>query len=460
MESSGETSAHAPVLGAVVARSDVDAAVRRGCELMADGMDANRRARILVEAAEIAAARREEIARTISDEVDKPISLARAELDRAVETLRFSAMEALGLTGRTIPMDAATAGIGKVAFTQRVPRGVIGAITPFNFPLNLVAHKVAPALAAGCTVVLKPAPQAPGSAMALAGAFESAGLPEGWFTVLPGEATEVGVAIIDHPEIPVVSFTGSAKVGWEIAERAPRKKVLLELGGSAPVIVADDADLGLAAAKIAANAFSYAGQSCVSVQRVYVGTEVADEFLGRLLAAVAEVRYGDPADPDVTCGPLIDQSAVDRLGSWIESSRGEGARLLAGGEFDGRLLAPTVLADVPQGSPLIQEEAFGPVLCVRRVESLEEGFELANETRFGLQAGVFTDSLRHGLEATRRLRFGAVLVNEVPTFRADHMPYGGGGDSGNTREGPAMAVREFTEERLAILDLPQGGGEL
>lgn len=441
-------------------RADVDAAIAAGVSALAVGLAAHERAAILERAAALTASRLDDLAWLVREEVDKPITLARAEIERAVATLRFSAVEALRLAGRAVPMDAAASGVGKLAYTQRVPRGVIGAITPFNFPINLVAHKLAPALAAACPVVMKPAPQAPRSAVAFAEIFADAGLPSGWLSVLPGAAEEVGGAIVDHPDVPVISFTGSTRVGWELARRAPRKKVLLELGGSAPAIVAADADLALAAEKVGKNAFSYAGQSCVSVQRVYVVRDVADEFAERLLSAVDQVRVGDCSDPAVVCGPLIDAAAVERLTGWIEEARSAGAEMIAGGEVDGRQLAPTVLVGVPHNSPLIQEEAFGPVLCVQAVGSLGEAIDRANGTRFGLQAGIFTSSLANSLEATHRLRFGAVLVNEVPTFRADHMPYGGGGDSGNTREGPAMAVREFTEERLVIFDLPQGGSNL
>jgi acyl-CoA reductase-like NAD-dependent aldehyde dehydrogenase len=436
-------------------REDVDVAVREAQAALRSGLAAHERAAILDRAAELLVTRRETLADIVCGEVGKPVSLARVEIDRAVGTLRFSAAEARTLAGRTVAMDAAANGVGKLAFTQRIPLGVVGAITPFNFPVNLVAHKLAPAIAAACPVVLKPAPQSPLAALELARAMTDAGLPAGWLSVLPGPADEVGTAIVDHPDLPVISFTGSVRVGWALAERAPRKKVLLELGGSAPAIVADDADLDLAAARLTTNAFSYAGQSCVSVQRIYVHDRVADAFTERLLDRVAALPVGDPADPKVVCGPVIDTAAADRLAHWIEDARGDGAHLLAGGEIRERVVAPTVLADVPHDARVIQQEVFGPVVSINRFATLGEAFQRANGTPFGLQAAVFTTSLVTAIHATQALQFGAVLVNEAPTFRADHMPYGGRGDSGNTREGPCALVRELTDERLVVIDVPE-----
>ncbi|HEX6509606.1 MAG TPA: aldehyde dehydrogenase family protein, partial [Chloroflexota bacterium] len=307
-----------------------------------------------------------------------------------------------------------------------------------------------------CPVVLKPAPQAPLSALALARVLTDAGLPAGWLSVLPGPAEDVGAAIVRHPLVPVVSFTGSAAVGWQIADNAPRKKVLLELGGSAPAIVASDANLDVSASRLALNAFAYAGQSCVSVQRIYIEDRAADTFLERLLRAVGTLEVGDPENERVVCGPVIDQAAADRITRWIDEAQAEGARHIRGGEPVGRLIQPTILTDVPHDARLIQEEVFGPVLSVIRVSTITDALDLANGTSFGLQAAVFTSSLSTAMAAAANLRFGGVLINEAPTFRTDHMPYGGRGDSGNTREGPPAAVREFTEERLVVIDLKGG----
>jgi acyl-CoA reductase-like NAD-dependent aldehyde dehydrogenase len=443
-----------PVEIAQASGEHVQGAVAAAKTALESPVPAHERAAILDRAGQHLVGRREEFAQLISAEVAKPISLARAEVDRAIGTLAFSAAEARTLTGQAVPIDAAPNGAGKLAFTQRIPRGILGAITPFNFPLNLVAHKLAPALAAGCPVVLKPAPQSPLTALALARALTDAGLPTGWLSVLPGAAEEVGSAIVEHPDIPVISFTGSVRVGWQLADRAPRKKILLELGGSAPAIVTADADIDLAAARIATNAFSYAGQSCVSVQRVYVDDTVKDEFLDKLRHEVSRVGVGEPSDTGVICGQVIDQAAADRLAAWIAEAQAQGAKLLSGGEITGCLITPTVLLDVPHDARLIQQEAFGPVLSVNGYFSLEEAFQLANATRFSLQAAVFTASLDTAMRAAHELRFGAVLINEAPTFRADQMPYGGAGDSGNTREGPHAVVRELTEERLVIIDIP------
>src|SRR5262245_60608694 len=352
-------------------RDELEAAVGAAVEALADPMPAWERAAVLDRAAEALAAERGQLAGLICAEVAKPISLARAEVDRAVSTMRFSAAEARTLAGDAVTMDAAPAGVGKLAFSQRVPLGVVGAITPFNFPLNLAAHRLGPALAGGCPVVLKPATRAALTALELARILTEAGLPAGWLSVLPGPSSEIGQGLVDHPDVPVITFTGSVGVGWEIAARAPRKKVLLELGGSAPAVVAADADLDLAATRLSTNAFSYAGQSCVSVQRVYVADEIADDFIDRLLPQVTAVGLGDLEDGVTVCGPVIDQQAAQRLEAWIAEAQGQGAEVLAGGEAEGRWISPTVLAGVPHEARLIQEEAFGPVVSVNRFETLE-----------------------------------------------------------------------------------------
>jgi acyl-CoA reductase-like NAD-dependent aldehyde dehydrogenase len=350
-----------------------------------------------------------------------------------------------------VPMDAAQAGEGKLAFTLRRPVGVVGAISPFNFPLNLVAHKLAPALAAGCAVVLKPASQTPLSALLLAELEEEAGLPPGWVNVLVGPAAEIGDVLVQDERVKLITFTGSGTVGWELKQRAPKKRVNLELGNATPVVVAADADMSLAATKVAQNAFSFAGQSCISVQRVYVERGVYEDFIGQLIPLVEALKVGDPAEEDTDVGPVIDEGARERILEWIAASRGE---VLTGGELDGELIRPTVIANPAADDKVSCEEVFGPVCTVTAVASLEEAFELANGTRYGLQAGVFTTSLDSALRAAQELEFGGVTVNEAPTFRSDQMPYGGVKDSGNTREGPRYAVREMTEERLVVVDLP------
>jgi acyl-CoA reductase-like NAD-dependent aldehyde dehydrogenase len=419
---------------------------------MAEPLPAHKRAEILVRVAGSLGRRQDEVARAISDEAGKPMKAARVEAARAMSTFTFAAVEARKLAGEIVPMDASQAGTGKLAFTLRRPVGVVGAISPFNFPLNLVAHKIAPALAAGCAVVLKPAAQTPLSALLLAELESEAGLPPGWLNVVVGPSAEIGDVLVGDERVKLISFTGSVPVGWGIRERAPRKRVTLELGNATPVIVDASADLDAAAAKLAANAFSFAGQSCISVQRIYVHRDGYDEFLGNFLPKVEALKLGDPADEETDVGPVIDDGARDRILAWIGEAREAGAKVLTGGELDGELIRPTVLADTAPELKVSCEEVFGPVCTVNAYDSLDEAIELANGTKFGLQAGIFTSRLETALRAAEELEFGGVTVNEAPTFRADQMPYGGVKDSGNTREGPAYAIRELTEERLVVLD--------
>ena len=435
--------------GAAEARSAVDAAERA----MSEPLPAHERAAILDRTARLVDERADEIARTISAEAGKPMKAARIEVARAQSTFTMAAVEARTLAGDVVPMDASPAGSGKLALTLRVPIGVVGAISPFNFPFNLVAHKVAPALAAGCAVVLKPASQTPLSALLLAELEAEAGLPPGWLNVVCGPASEIGDVLVEDERVALITFTGSAGVGWKLRERAPRKRVNLELGNATPVIVAADADLEDVATRLAANAFSFAGQSCISVQRIYVERSAYDRFLELFLPRVEALVVGDPADDATDVGPLISSGERDRVLEWIEEARGLGARVLAGGELDGELIRPTVVVDAPADSKVACEEVFGPLCTVAAYDSLDEAIALSNGTRYGLQAGIFTSDVKAALRAARELEFGGVTVNEAPTFRADQMPYGGVKDSGNTREGPAYAIREMTDERLVVIQL-------
>ena len=435
--------------GADETRRAIDAAE----EAMRKPLSAHKRAEILVRVASALGRRHDEVARLISDEAGKPMKAARVEAKRAISTYTFAAVEARKLAGEMVPMDAAQAGEGKLAFTLRQPIGVVGAISPFNFPLNLVAHKLAPALAAGCAVVLKPASQTPLSALLLAELEEEAGLPAGWLSVLAGPSAEIGDVLVEDDRVKAITFTGSGGVGWKLKERAPKKKVNLELGNATPVIVAADADLEAAAKAMAANSFSFAGQSCISVQRIYVERPAYDEFLQRFLPAVEGLTIGDPADEETDVGPVIDEDARQRILEWIEEARAGGAEILAGGEEQDGLIRPTVIGHAAPELKVSCDEVFGPVVTVNAVDSVDEAIELANSTRYGLQAGIFTASLETALRAARELEFGGVTVNEAPTFRSDQMPYGGVKDSGNTREGPHYAVRELTEEHLVVLTL-------
>jgi acyl-CoA reductase-like NAD-dependent aldehyde dehydrogenase len=396
--------------------------------------------------------RAEEFARTIALEAGKPIKTARLEVERAVSTLTFSAAEALRLSGETVPMSAAAAGAGKLAFTVHEPIGVVAAITPFNFPLNLVCHKVGPAVAAGCPVVLKPSSYTPLTALKLARLFTEAELPEGYLSVLPGSGQEVGDALVSDPRVALVTFTGSGQVGWSIAAKTDRKKVLLELGNSSPVLVFPDADISAAVAACVRHGFSHAGQSCISVQRILVHRSIYAQFLDQLVPAVEKLKTGDPLDEDTDVGPLITTAERDRVMAWIREAQDGGAKVLTGGTTSGPLLMPTVLADVHPSMKVSCLEVFGPLVAVTPFSSFEEGIELANGTQYGLQASVFTSNINTALKAVRLLRFGGVLVNEGTAFRADHMPYGGIKESGNTKEGPAYAVREMTRQKLIIFE--------
>ena len=446
---SGDVVGRVAKAGADETRRAVDAAAAA----MEEPLPAHKRAEILVRVAGALGRRHDEVARLISDEAGKPMKAARIEASRAMSTYTFSAVEARKLSGAMIPMDASQAGEGKLAFTLRRPLGVVGGISPFNFPLNLVAHKIAPSLAAGCAVVLKPAAQTPLSALLLAELEDEAGLPPGWLNVVVGPSSEIGDVLVDDDRVKVITFTGSSGVGWKLAERSPRKRVNLELGNSTPLIVEADGDLDAAVAATAQHGFSFAGQSCISIQRVYVQDDVYDDFVSALVPKVEALKLGDPADEETDVGPVIDDDARDRILEWVEEARSGGAEILTGGDLDGDLVRPTVIANAGPELKVSCQEVFGPVVTVNRYGTLDEAIELANGTEFGLQAGIFTGSIRTAMRAAQELEFGGVIVNEAPTFRADQMPYGGVKESGNTKEGPAYAVRELTDERVVVVDL-------
>ena len=446
---SGEVVGRVAKAGADEARRAVDAAERA----LADPLPAHKRAEILVKVAGYLGRRHDEVARLIADEAGKPLKAARIEAARAMSTYTYAA--AVGADSRRRRRaDGGLAGRrGQARVHGPVPIGVIGAISPFNFPLNLVAHKIAPALAAGCPVVLKPASQTPLSALLLAELEEEAGLPAGWLSVLVGPASEIGDVLVEDERVKMLTFTGSSAVGWGLRERAPKKKVSLELGNATPVIVDETADLDDVTARVATHGYSFAGQSCISIQRVYVQRAAYDEFLAKLTPKVEALSLGDPADEETDVGPVIDEDARDRIVEWIEEARSRGARVLTGGGLEGELIQPTLIADAPADVKVSCEEVFGPVVVVNPYDELDDAIRMANATRYGLQAGIFTQRIDSALRAARELEFGGVTVNEAPTFRADQMPYGGVKDSGNTREGPPYAVREMTEERLVVVQL-------
>jgi acyl-CoA reductase-like NAD-dependent aldehyde dehydrogenase len=412
-----------------------------------------KRAAILDKAAQLLTERRDQFALIIAKEAAKPIKTARGEAERAVGTFQFAAAEARKLSGEMVPLDALAAGEGKLGFTLRVPIGVVGAIAPFNFPLNLVAHKLAPAIAAGCPVVLKPASQTPFSSIALAKMLiDECGLPADYLHVVTGSGGTVGNAIVDHPDIALITFTGSPDVGWSIRARAPRKRVGLELGNNAPVIIEPDGDWKSAAAKIKIAGFSHAGQSCISTQRIYIHSSIADDFTAALVDHVNSLVVGDPLDEATDVSALISKGERDRVVSWVAEAEAAGAKVLTGGALDeDGVLRPTVITNVTPEMKVCSKEVFGPVVAIASYDNLDDAFALANDSAFGLQAAIFTTDISKALKAIHTLDYGGVLVNEVPTWRADQQPYGGLRDSGNTREGPAYSVKEMTEIKMVVL---------
>lgn len=439
---------------ATVAAGDadvVDRAVAAARSALARPVPTHVRAAALDAVAERLATEREAWARLIVEEAGKPVTAARVEVDRCVSTLRFSAAEARTSSGEVVPMGASAAGAGKLAFTVHEPIGVVAAITPFNFPLNLVAHKVGPAVAAGCPVVLKPAEKAPSAGHRLAVAFEEAGLPAGFVNVVHGGGTEVAGPLARHAGVDAVSFTGSVRAGRAIEREATGKPVLLELGGNAPLLVQPDADLARVAAAVRTGGFAHAGQSCISVQRVLAHADVHDEVVARIVEAAATLVVGDPLDDATEVGPLIRVEEAERVERWVDDAVAAGATLALGGRRDGAYLQPTVLTGVDPDAPICREEVFGPVVVVLPYRDIADGIALANRSAYGLNAAVFTNDLASALTAWRGLRAGAVLVNESPTFRADQMPYGGVGDSGTAREGPRWTMRDLTVTKLLIV---------
>ena len=410
-----------------------------------------RRAEILDRIAGGIAERRDELARTIALEAGKPIRAARAEAERAAFTFSVAAEESKRIYGEIVPLDWLPGNEGRTAHIRRVPLGPIAGITPFNFPLNLVAHKVAPALAAGNPIVLRPASQTPLASLKLAEIVLEAGWPADGIAVVPC-STEVARPLVEDDRIKLLTFTGSPEVGWGLKSRAGRKRVTLELGGNAAVIVNADADVDYAAERIAWGGFVYAGQTCISVQRVYVHEAVYEDFVRKLLARVAALRVGDPLDEDTDVGPLIDLAAAERVEEWIEEAVAKGAEVLAGGARSGALWEPTVLAGLQENMRVSCEEVFAPVVGLTPFVDVRAAIDAAGRSRFGLQAGLFTNDMRVVEEAFDRLDVGGIMVNDVSTFRIDHMPYGGVKSSGLGREGLRYAIEEMTELKLLTLN--------
>lgn len=446
---SGHSLAHVP-LGSPSQMDSAIVAAQSGFHELRS-WSAGRRSAALDRLADLLEARREGFVDLLVKEAGKPVSYARNEVERALVTVRTAAAEALRFTGETVAMDYG-AGEGKTAFTRRIPIGIVAAITPFNFPLNLVLHKAAPALAAGCSVVVKPAPQAPLSALALAGLVSELDLPPGAFNVLVCDVP-VAEKLVTDPRVAMLSFTGSSTVGWHLKAISGRKKVTLELGGNAAVIVDATARLEEAAKIVAKGAYIFAGQVCISTQRIFVVDSVYDRFQSLLTAEISAIKSGDPALEDVLVGPLIDAAHTQRVADWVNEARSGGARVLLGGSVQDEahhLYAPTLLTQTKPSMKVCCEEVFGPVAILEPVATFEEGLARANDTPFGLQAGVFTNDLEHVKAAHRDLEVGGVMINNVPGFRIDSMPYGGVKDSGLGREGVRYAMEEMTEPRLLV----------
>ncbi|AFU12882.1 aldehyde dehydrogenase family protein [Bacillus toyonensis] len=411
------------------------------------------RATILEKVAQIMDERREEFAEIIAKEAAKPIRAARGEVDRTVLTYKFAAEEAKRIYGETLPLDAAPGAEGRIAYTIRKPIGVIGAITPFNFPLNLVAHKVGPAIAAGNTVVLKPADQTPLSSYALVELFEEAGLPKGALNIISGPGATVGEAIVKNDDVASITFTGSPKVGIGIKEKAGLKRVTLELGSNAAVIIDEDVELtDEVMERVKWGAFVNNGQVCISVQRVFVHEKRMDEFLLKLKKAMETVVVGDPMNEETDVSALISKKDVERIDMWVQEAIKEGATVLYGGKKrDERIFEPTVLTNVPEHVSVQCQEVFGPVMTVNTFKEFDEAIEKVNHSRYGLQAGVFTNNLFKAMRAIDELEVGGVMINDIPTFRVDHMPYGGVKESGTGREGIKYAIEEMTEMKLVCI---------
>ncbi|GAB3910375.1 aldehyde dehydrogenase family protein [Kibdelosporangium lantanae] len=394
----------------------------------------------------------EELAELITAENGKPLKWAEVEVRRAVSTFRFAAEEARRFGGGELQrLDTEPGAEGRVAVVRRFPRGPVLGIAPFNFPLNLVAHKVAPSLAIGAPIIVKPAPRTPLSALVLGELLAETDLPAGAFSVLP-VGNEDTAALVRDPRLPVVSFTGSGPVGWSLMDAAPRKHFVLELGGNAAAVVcADWTDLDYAANRIATFGNYQAGQSCIAVQRVLVDRSISDEFIGKLVDAVRGLRAGDPHDPEVEVGPVVDLAAAERIVEWVEEATSRGAKILVGGGREGTTVHPTVLQDVPRDSRVWAEEVFGPVLAVSVVDGVDEAFDQVNDSAYGLQAGIFTHDVQVATRAGAELEVGGVVVGDVPSFRADQMPYGGVKGSGFGREGVRSAMADLSEERITVL---------
>lgn len=415
-------------------------------------LPAYERQRVLRAIAQSLKERKEELARLLAVEAGKPIKAARVELDRAVFTFQVGAEEATRISGETLPLDLQPAARGRWAILRRFPVGVVSAITPFNFPLNLAAHKLAPAIACGCSIVLKPPPQDPLTTMLLAEIVLQAGLPDGAVNIIPLGNEEASPLVTDE-RVKVLTFTGSARAGWQLRQRAGHKRVVLELGGNAGCIVHGDADLVHAAERCAAGGFGYAGQSCISVQRICVERPALEKFTALLVENARKLKAGDPLDENTDVGPMISQNDAVRAEEWVHEAVKAGAELLCGGKRRGSLVEPTVLTHTQANMRVNCEEVFAPVVTVEPYDDFEQALRRVNDTPYGLQAGLFTRDARRIFQAFEELEVGGVIAGDIPSFRMDHMPYGGVKESGTGREGLKYSIEDMTERKLLVLNL-------
>ena len=416
-------------------------------------LPAYERGRILREISAGIKARREELGRLLSLEAGKPIRDALVEVDRATLTFRLGAEEAERITGELIPLDLMPASKDRVGITRRFPIGPIAAISPFNFPLNLAAHKLAPAIASGNPIVLKPPSKDPLTMLTVAEIVESTGLPAGAVSIIP-MTRELGDRMVEDDRFKLLTFTGSPSVGWRMKERAGKKKVVLELGGNAGVIVDKTADLDWAVKRTLVGAFTYSGQVCISVQRMFVHEDIWDAFMGRFVEGARGIKVGDPLDPQTEMGPMVDGAAASRTQRWVDEAVAMGGTLLLGGKADGSFFPPTILTDVPATAQVCSNEAFAPLVVAFPFREFGDAVREVNDSMFGLQTCVFTNDLTHAWQGFGELEVGGVIVNDVPTYRIDHMPYGGVKDSGLGREGLRWAIDDMTEVRIMVLAQP------
>jgi acyl-CoA reductase-like NAD-dependent aldehyde dehydrogenase len=451
---------HSPYDGSLIARitrgrkEHADAAIAAAVKAFGTTrrLPAFERQRVLRRISASMIERKEEFARTLCLEASKPIKAARTEVDRAIFTFNVAAEESTRIYGEYLPLDWQEFTAGRWGLLRRFPIGPVAGITPFNFPINLVAHKVAPAIAAGCPMVLKPAPETPLCSLLLAECVQQAGWPDGGLNVIPLSNEDAGLLVTDD-RLKLISFTGSVPVGWDIKRRAGKKKVVLELGGNAAVIVHSDADLGYAADRCLTGGFAYAGQTCISVQRILVEQAVYGKFTDLLVECVKQLKTGDPLDESTDVGPLIRESDAIRTASWIDEAVRAGARLLCGGRRNHLIIEPTILTGTKPDMKVNSQEIFGPVVTVEPYKDFDQAIRQVNNSSYGMQAGVFTRDVKLLFQAYEELEVGGVIAGDVPSFRIDHMPYGGVKDSGLGREGLRYAIEEMTEPKLLVMNL-------